>query len=465
MAGGSQDKSFRETLYGCVAAAALLFLAAGAPASLARDLPTGKPAREGLSAARLEHITEQMNQAVADGVMVGGLGLIARNGRVVYEETYGLADREAGTPMRNDAIFRIYSMSKPITSVAVMMLYEQGHFFLNDPVARYLPELADLEVAVSTADGGDTRITSDGTSSRTEGEGDAERAGETREPRRQPTIRDLLTHTAGFTYGVFGNTEVDKLYREAQLMSDDMTLETFVERLGEIPLQYEPGSRWHYSVSIDVLGRLVEAVSGMSFGEYLEKHLFEPLGMVDTGFRVPEDEWSRVAQLYSPKGTPPGPGAFMAPSTSTELEVADESVSAGYRPGAQFESGGGGLVSTARDYLRFSQMLLNGGELDGVRILSPKTVELMTSNHLGDLPMGFGQRGVGFGLGFAIAMDIGEIGELGSVGEYNWGGAAGTRFWIDPVEQLIGIFMVQSIPHRTRLAGDFKVLTYQALVE
>lgn len=465
MTGWTTNYSIREALYGCVAAAALALLAAGPPDALARDLPAGKPAREGLSAPRLERITEHMNQAVADGVMVGGLGLIARNGRVVYQETYGLADREAGTPMREDTLFRIYSMSKPITSVAVMMLYEQGHFFLNDPVARYLPELAGLEVAVSTADGGNTRITSDGTRSRTEGEGDTARAGETREPRRQPTIRDLLTHTAGFTYGVFGNTEVDKLYREAQLMSDDLTLETFVERLGGIPLQYEPGSRWHYSVSVDVLGRLVEVVSGMSYGEYLAKHLFEPLGMVDTGFRVPEDEWSRLAQLYSPKGTPQGPGAFMTPNTSTELEVTDESVSAGYRAGAEFESGGGGLVSTAADYLRFSQMLLNGGELGGVRILSPKSVELMSTNHLGDLSMGFGRRGVGFGLGFAVAMDIGEIGELGSVGEYNWGGAAGTRFWIDPVEELIGIFMVQSIPHRTRLAGDFKLLTYQALVE
>ncbi|MDZ7671159.1 MAG: serine hydrolase domain-containing protein [Gammaproteobacteria bacterium] len=329
----SRNNSVREGVWICVAAAALAILVLGAPPALARDLPMGKPAREGLSAPRLERITEHMNQAVADGVMVGGLGLIARNGRVVYEETYGLADREAGTPMREDTIFRIYSMSKPITSVAVMMLYEQGHFFLNDPVARYLPELADLEVAVSTADGGDTRITSDGTSSRTEGEGDTNRAGETREPRRQPTIRDLLTHTAGFTYGVFGNTEVDKLYREAQLMSDDLTLETFVERLGGIPLQYEPGTRWHYSVSVDVLGRLVEVVSGMPFGEYLEKHLFAPLGMVDTGFRVPDDQWSRVAQLYTPKGTRPGPGAFLNPSTSTELEVADESVSAGYRSG------------------------------------------------------------------------------------------------------------------------------------
>lgn len=449
---------------GCMALVLLVVLAA-APAVQARVLPDAKPEREGMSAERLQRLTAHMNEAVDAGVMVGGLGVIARNGRVVYRQTYGLADRENGRPMTEDAIFRIYSMTKPVTSVAVMMLYEQGHFFLNDPVARYLPELADLEVAVSTADGGDTRITSDGTTSRTEGEGDKSRAGETRKPRRQPTIRDLLTHTAGFTYGVFGNTEVDQRYRESELMSDDMSLEDFVGKLGEIPLQYEPGTRWHYSVSIDVLGRLVEAVSGMRFGEYLEKHLFEPLGMQDTSFVVPDDKWGRVAQIYSPAGTPPGPGGFMAPSTSTELVVADDRVSAGYRSGAQFESGGGGLVSTAADYLRFAQMLLNGGELNGVRILSPKSVELMTVNHLGDIPMGFGRGGVGFGLGFAVAQDLGEIGELGSAGEYNWGGAAGTRFWIDPQEQLIGVFMVQSIPHRTRLATAFKNFTYQAIVE
>lgn len=449
---------------GCVALLLLIMLAA-ASAVDARVLPDVKPEREGMSAERLQRLTAHMNQAVDQGVMVGGLGVIARNGRVVYRQTYGLADRESGRPMTEDAIFRIYSMTKPITSVAVMMLYEQGHFFLNDPVARYLPELADLEVAVSTADGGNTRITSDGTTSRTEGEGDKSREGETRNPRRQPTIRDLLTHTAGLTYGVFGNTEVDQLYRNSELLSDDMTLEDFVAKLGEIPLQYEPGTRWHYSVSIDVLGRLVEAVSGMRFGEYLDKHLFEPLGMKDTSFVVPDDKWGRVAQLYSPAGMPSGPGAFMARNTSTELVVAEDSVSSRYRTGAQFESGGGGLVSTAADYLRFAQMLLNGGELNGIRVLSPKSVELMTVNHLGDIAMGFGRDGIGFGLGFAVALDQGKIGELGSVGEYNWGGAAGTRFWIDPQEQLIGVFMVQSIPHRTRLATEFKNLTYQAIVE
>jgi CubicO group peptidase (beta-lactamase class C family) len=242
-------------------------------------------------------------------------------------------------------------------------------------------------------------------------------------------------------------------------------LEEFVTELGQLPLQYEPGSKWHYSVSVDVQGRLVEVLSGMSFGEFLDKRLFNPLDMKDTSFTVPQAKLDRLAQIYSPEGTPDGNDLFLSRSQSTKLIVSPEQIDIGYKEGATFESGGGGLVSTARDYLRFSQMMLNGGELDGVRILSPKSVELMTSNHLGDLPMGFGRKGVGFGLGFAVALDLGDIGELGSAGEYNWGGAAGTRFWIDPQEQLIGLFMVQSIPHRTRLASEFKVLTYQAIVE
>ena len=248
-------------------------------------------------------------------------------------------------------------------------------------------------------------------------------------------------------------------------MQSDDTLEEFVTQLGEIPLQYDPGTRWHYSVSVDIQGRLVEAVAGMRFGEFLETRLFEPLDMKDTSFIVPQEKLDRLAQIYSPEGTQEGSSVFLTPSTSAKLVVSSATINDSYREGATFESGGGGLVSTARDYMRFSQMMLNGGELDGVRILSPKTVELMTINHLGNIKMGFGRRGIGFGLGFAVALDQGRIGELGSVGEYNWGGAAGTRFWIDPEEQLIGIFMVQSIPHRTRLGSDFKNLTYQAIIE
>ncbi len=442
----------------------IVILVSAVPLAFGRELPTTQPSRVGMSSERLQRLTDHMNQAVAQGVMVGGLGMIARNGRIVYRETYGQSDREAAKPMEMDDIFRIYSMSKPMTSVAVMMLYEEGHFFLNDPVARYIPELANLVVATSTADG-ETVAVSDGTTSSTVGVGDESKEGQTRKPSRQPTIRDLLSHTAGFSYGFFGNTEVDKQYRAADLMQAGDTLEQFVTQLGKIPLQYDPGTRWHYSVSVDIQGRLVEVVSGMRFGEFLQKRLFEPLDMVDTSFTVPQEKLDRLAQIYSPEGTEEGASAFLTPNTSSTLVVSPASVNDSFMEGATFESGGGGLVSTARDYMRFSQMMLNGGELDGVRILSPKTVELMTINHLGDMEMGFGRRGVGFGLGFAVALDQGRIGELGSVGEYNWGGAAGTRFWIDPEEQLIGIFMVQSIPHRTRLGSDFKNLTYQAIVE
>ena len=429
-----------------------------APAS-AKEMSSTKPERQGFSSERLEKLTQLMNAKVEDGTMVGGMGMIARNGKIIYSQTYGQADREAGKAMTDDAIYRIYSMSKPITGVALMMLYEEGKFRLNDPIAMYIPEMANLQVAPSTAG---TGIVSDGTTSTTIGAGDKSLIGQTRKPTRQPTIRDLMTHTAGLTYGVFGNTEVDQAYRKAGLLGD-MDLKEFVTALGKLPLQYDPGSQWHYSVSVDVQGYLVEVLSGMKFSEFLQQRIFAPLDMKDTAFKINEGNKDRLTQLYKPEGVTAD--NYFSPATGSGLEVADAFISAGYIYGGKFESGGGGLVATARDYMRFSQMMLNGGELDGVRILSPKTVDLMTANHIGDMGLGFGRKGVGFGLDFAVVLNPGEVGEVSSAGEYNWGGAAGTRFWIDPQEQLIGLFMVQSIPHRTRLAGDFKVMTYQALVE
>jgi CubicO group peptidase (beta-lactamase class C family) len=438
----------------------LLVLATSASA---RDLKSGSPKREGMSEQRLERIEQHMNAQVDKGIMVGGLGMISRNGKIVYQQTWGMSDREKATPMTEDAIFRIYSMTKPITGVALMMLYEEGKFFLNDPVAKYIPELANLQVAVSTADG-NTGVISDGTSSEGVGSGDESREGETRAPLRQPTIRDLMRHTAGFTYGIFGDTEVDKLYRENDILGQK-NLKDFVTALGKIPLQYEPGTRWHYSVSVDVQGRLVEVLSGMSLGEFMQKRIFEPLEMTDTSFLIPQDKLDRLAQLYSPKGTKVGTGEAWTRSRSLELELTDPEATRGYIEGGSFESGGGGLLSTAEDYMRFCLMMLNGGELNGKRLLSPKTVELMTANHTGDMPNSFGRPGVGFGLDFAVLLDVGKAGEIGSAGEYNWGGAAGTRFWIDPEEELIGVFMVQSIPHQTRLAGEFRQFTYQAIVD
>ena len=313
----------------------------------ARDLPTGKAKREGMSAERLTRITQHMNEAVDAGVMAGGLGMISRNGKIIYNQAYGMSDREAGDPMEKDAIFRIYSMTKPITGVALMMLYEEGRFFLNDPVAKYIPELANLRLAVSTADG-KTSAASDGTTSTGEGSGDENAFGETREPTRQPTIRDLLRHTAGMTYGIFGDTEVDRQYREAEIFAQE-DLEGFVTVLGQQPLQYDPGTRWHYSVAVDVQGRLVEVISGMRFSEYLQQRIFDPLGMEDTSFVVPEEKLDRLAQLYMPEGTSVQRDAVWKRSRSLELEVADAEISEGFIKGGTFESGGGGLLSTAAD--------------------------------------------------------------------------------------------------------------------
>lgn len=454
----------KKTVSAFVAASAVLSVLVLSLPGSARDMRSVRPEREGFDATRLAKIDDYMNGQVEAGVMAGGLGMIARNGNIVYSSTWGDSDREAGKAMTDDVIFRIYSMSKPITGVALMMLHEDGKFLLNDPIAKYLPELANLDVAISTADG-DTSIVSDGTQSMTQGEGDASAAGTTRKPRRQPTVRDLMRHTAGFTYGVFGNTEVDKAYRDAGLLRDHPTLNDFTEKLGKIPLQYEPGERWHYSVSVDVQGALIERLSGQKFSEFLNERIFEPLGMPDTSFTIRPDKRDRFAQLYAPKGTPGGLNAFLSTGSGSGLEVANEFANRGFEPGATFESGGGGLISTAMDYLRFSQMLLNGGELDGVRLLSPRTVELMSRDHMADVKVGFGGKGSGFGLDFGVLLDPGAAGDVGSAGEYSWGGAAGTRFWIDPEKQIIGVFMVQSIPHRTDLAGKFKVLTYASMVD
>ena len=454
----------RTAIFNCLAAL-LLVVPVAVPAG---DIALVAPERLGLSSDRLERLTEHMNRAVDDGIMVGGVGLVARRGEVAYLETYGLADREAGVPMRADALFRIYSMTKPITGVAVLMLYEEGAFLLNDPVARYLPELADLRVAVSSAGGEPDKATADTTAVEPAHAAEGGNVA-TREPGRQPTIRDLLTHSAGLTYGIFGDTEVDALYRQAELFDENMTLTEFIARLGRLPLQYDPGTRWHYSMSVDVQGALVEAVSGMSFGEFLQSRIFAPLGMVDTSFVVPNGKWPRVAQLYSPADTVTDDdyGMFLSETRATDLVVAEDRWNQGYREGARFEGGGGGLVSTVADYLRFCEMLINGGELDGVRLLSPKTVALMTADHTGHLQAPYDEvdPGYGFGLGVAVTLDPGAVGEQGSVGAYYWGGAAGTRFFIDPREELIGIFMTQSVPHRTRLRDEFRNLVYQAVID
>jgi CubicO group peptidase (beta-lactamase class C family) len=375
--------------------------------------------------------------------MVGGEGLIARGGNIVYHATWGDRDREAGLPATRDTLYRIYSMTKPITTVAVLMLYEEGRFLLGDPVAKYLPELAELAVAENL---------------------DPNAPLSTRPAARQPTIRDLLRHSAGFSYGLFGDTSVDRAYRDAGLFQQD-DLSAFTTALGRLPLQYEPGTRWHYSVAVDVQGRLVEAVSGMALGDFLRKRIFEPLGMKDTHFVVPEHKRARLAQLYSPRGTTMAWDAPWQFSDEQALEIADPELTRGYLEGNVFESGGGGLVSTAEDYLRFARMLAGDGAVDGVRLLAPLTVRHLRRNHVAGLATDNLYSIDGFGLGVGVSMDPGVTGELGADGSYGWGGAAGTLFWVDPVDDIVGIFMTQSVPHQTTLADSFRVLTYQALLE
>ena len=416
-----------------------LFLLLVAGSLSAADIPVVAPDRAGHSPEALSRVTAAIESDVAAGRIPGALGLVARRGRIVYQEVRGDADREAGKPMREDTIFRIYSMSKPITSVALMMLFEEGKFRLTDPVARYLPELAKPEVLVESSGfpGNPARARREAA-------------------KRAITIQDIMRHTAGFSYGYFGGTAVDKLYLEEKVLDNTGTLDDMVAKLGRLPLLYHPGEKWHYSVAVDVQGALVEALSGERFDRFLQKRIFDRLDMPDTGFDVPQDQLGRFAQMYAP-----------LPKNKQKLKVAPAASSERFLAPGTFYSGGGGLVSTARDYLRFCQMVLNGGRLDGQRLLSRTTVNLMTKDHTSLVdPTRVERSGYGFGLGFAVHVDPAASGSAASIGEYNWGGAAGTKFWIDPNEELIGIYMVQILPHSGLRYGEmFKQLVYQSVAD
>lgn len=406
-----------------------LILAVGT-AQGADPLPrAAKPEYVGLASERLARLARVTHAHVESGRLPGAVIAIARYGQLAYVESFGYRDRAVAAPMAPDAIFRIYSMTKPITSVAVMMLQEEGKLQLYDPISRYLPELAKLRVGIEKSDPTTGQKTFDAV-----------------EAQREITIQDLLRHTSGFTYGMRGESRVHQLYREAKIGNRDDTNAELVAKLATLPLLYQPGTRWEYGVSTDVLGRLVEVLSGQSLGEFFEERVFRPLGMQDTAFHVPADKLDRTAQPWQQPGGPqmtPRFDAAVAPS---------------------FQSGGGGLVSTAADYLRFAQMLLNGGEFNGVRLLGRKTVEYMTADHLGSLP--YVAPGMGFGLGFQVRRETGIAQLPGSVGEYGWSGAAGTLFWIDPSESLIAIYMVQvSEADRIELRNQFKSLVSQAIVE
>ena len=393
-------------------------------------LTVAAPEAAGMSSERLERLNAGMQKLVDDGRLAGITTMIARDGKIVHEEAFGYRDLDAQDPMPKDAIFRIYSMTKPITGVALMMLYEEGLFRLSDPVEKFIPEFKGLKVAAGVGENGPI----------------------VEDANHPMTIRELMSHTAGLSYGLFSRSQVDDMYQEANVLDSNSTLQDMIDKLAKIPLRQQPGSMWHYSVAVDVQGYLVEVLSGQPFDQFLQERIFDPLGMVDTGFHVPAEKADRFAEVYG----------YQEDGSLIAQEGFGGSRS--YLEPAVFFSGGGGLVSTPLDYMRFCQMVLNGGELDGVRILSPLTVELM---HRNQLPRELGEMspGTGFGLDFAVVADPVAADGI-SKGEYYWGGAAGTWFWIDPKEDLVFVGMIQQFGQgRPDVRSLSRRLTYQAILE
>jgi CubicO group peptidase (beta-lactamase class C family) len=404
-----------------------------------------------LSPERLARIRPAVEKHIGDDKIAGAVTLVARRGKVVHLECIGLMDRESSTPMQPDTIFRIYSMTKPITCAALMTLYEQGHFQLFDPVSKFIPAFNDLRVYAGGT-GSDIRLV---------------------DLQRPVTVRDLLTHTSGLTYHFLEYGPVEEMYRETQIPSKKPLSELIADLLA-LPLAFQPGTTWRYSVAHDVVAHLIEIISHQPLDVYLQETLFEPLGMVDTGFYVPESKLGRFASMY-------GSVDIGQSDTTATKWYGEAEAGVNRRPAGPNDSleprrhnvlrGGTGLVSTASDYWRFCQMLLNKGEWDRKRLLGRKTVELMTTNHLTPELMPFEIGGVyspgyGYGLGFGVLMDVGQCLSVGSEGEYNWGGAASTSFWIDPTEEFIGIQMAQFQPGGYHLiAQDFKVTAYQSIVD
>ena len=413
-----------------------------------------KPETVGMSSARLTQLDHVMKRRYVDGgYLPGMLTQVYRKGHLVHTGICGHMDLERGKPMREDAIFRIYSMSKPITAVALMMLVEEGLIGLDDIVASHIPEWKNLGVYSS---GMPSLLP------------DAPPSFLTTPVQRAMKVVDLATHTSGLTYGFMMRSAVDAAYRKAKVVDRETPdgLQGMVAQLAQIPLDFSPGTAWNYSVSIDVLGYLVEKLSGMSFGEFLRTRLFDPLGMKDTAFYVPSDDIERFTSCYQPE------------TQGSGLRLQDDGRESTYAKPPMLESGGGGLVSTAHDYLRFCRMMLNGGTLDGVQILSPKTVALFSLNYLPDareiadmaLPGMFsesGYAGVGFSLGCGVNVNVAKTRLPGSLGEYFWGGAAATAFWIDPKEELTVVFMTQVIGSEARLTlrRDLRTLVYSAMTE
>jgi len=401
----------------------------------AQALPSVKPEQVGLSSERLGRIMTMLRADSDKGQIPGAILLVSRQGKIAFFETVGVIDPATKAPMTKDAIFRIYSMTKPIASVAALILVEEGKVSLSDPVAKYIPQIAEMKVGVEKpgADGTPTL--------------------ELVPPKRQMTVQDLLRHTSGLTYGIFGDTLVKKAYREAKLLEGDPTNAEFVTRLSRLPLASHPGTMWDYSHSTDVLGRVVEVVSNKSLYEFMKERILDPLGMKETTFDVTDkSKHARIAEPF-PNDRTIGPNSdFFDP-----------------RMPQRWQSGGGGMMGTTADYARFCQMLLNGGALDGKRILSPKTVAYMASDHL-DASIAPGALylpgpGYGFGLGFGVRRDAGVAPTQGSVGEYFWGGAGGTYFWIDPKEDLFVVFAMQSPKQRAYYRPLLKNMFYSAITK
>jgi CubicO group peptidase (beta-lactamase class C family) len=427
---------------------ALICLAATLPAA-AQSLETVKPEQVGLSSERLERIGKIFNREIDQGKLPGAVVLVARKGRVAYFESFGFRDKAAGAPMTKDALFEIYSMTKPLVSVAAMMLVEEGRLQLADPVSKFLPDFANLQVSVPRFDSATGKLTYSLASLD-----------------RPMTVQDLLRHTSGLVYGdSTADAQVKDAYLKAGIFKPndatydmrDLTADDEIARLSKLPLAHQPGTAWEYSVSVDVLGRVVEKVSGERLSDFLDERLFKPLKMVDTGFFIPKPNIDRLAQPLSTD-----------PTTGAPVKLHDVST----RPAN--DSGGAGGVSSATDYFRFAQMMLNGGWLDDAQILSRTTVSLMSSDHLGPQvtramqpsEVTMGSAGYTFGLGFAVRPEPGIVAFPGSKGDYMWAGFAGTYFWIDPKEELIGILMTQAPgPTRQYYRREMRQLVYQAITD
>jgi CubicO group peptidase (beta-lactamase class C family) len=407
------------------------------------DLTVNKPESVGFSSERLERLHALMQQVVDQKQIAGIVTILARHGKVVDYRTYGQRDMAAGAPMTKDVIFRDYSMTKPVTGVAMMILYEQGKWEPSDPISKYIPEFAHLKVYSGVdADGKPILV----------------------DPVHAPTMRELMSHTAGFTYGFFGNTPVDKMYRDVQPLNS-ANLQEFIDKMAKLPLLYQPGKGWTYSMSMDIEGYIVEKLSGQSLPDFIRNNIFKPLGMKDAGFFVPQDKRSRFSAVYT-----------TGPNGELQLVGAGPSGrSTDYASQPTMPSGGGGMVSTAEDYYRFAQMMLNGGELDGKRILAPATVKLMTSNHVpAELltgQFGIGQMvmrpGFGYGYNCAVVFDPPEANLPEGKGTFFWDGAAGTWFWVDPTNDVIFIGMIQRMlgPASPNLEFESRNAVYGALVD